>query len=188
MKRIALIGSRETPVEYYPLMHAMGKYFSGLGIMAYSGGAPGPDEEFLRYYNKAYTRVIIPYNGFNNHFTSQEGVFLWDNLSNQAKIKSIIKARSVTSYYSNCKPIVQKLFSRNSMQILGLECMDPVDAVFFYAPESKFGKVSGGTRVAVEIARNANIPTYNLLNKNVYDRFAQKLLGAPSLDHLFGNS
>ncbi|QFR56130.1 hypothetical protein CPT_Muldoon_179 [Serratia phage Muldoon] len=188
MKRIALIGSRETPKEIYPLIHAMGKWFSGKGIISYSGGAPGPDEEFLRFYNKAYTRVIIPYNGFNNHDTSQEGVFLWDDLSNQAKIKSIIKARSVTSYYSGCKPIVQKLFSRNAMQILGLECTDPVDAVFFYAPESKFGKVSGGTRVAVEIARNHGIPTYNLLNQNVYDRFAQKLLGAPSLDHLFSDS
>lgn len=182
MERIALIGSRETPKELYPLMHAMGKYFSGLGIHTYSGGAPGPDEEFLRFYNKDQTTVIVAYNGFNNHYDTQKGVVVWDDLSNQAKIKSIIKARSVTDYFEKVSPTVQKLFSRNAMQILGLECTDPVDAVFFYAPESKFGKVSGGTRVAVEIARNAGIPTYNLLNKNVYDRFAQKLLNAPSLN------
>lgn len=185
MKRIALIGSRETPKSLYPLMNAMGEYFCSKGIHSYSGGAPGPDEEFLRNYDKSKTTVIIAYNGFNNHDDSQEGVIVWDNLSNQAKIKSIIKARSVTDYFEKVSPTIQKLFSRNAMQILGLECMDPVDGVFFYAPESRYGKISGGTRVAVEIARNAGIPTYNLFKQDVHDKFAQKLLGKPSLELFF---
>ena len=40
----------------------------------------------------------------------------------------------------------------------------------FYAKETKTGEVSGGTRTAVELARQYNIPCVNMLHDNWFDR------------------
>ncbi len=105
--------------------------------------------------------------GFCGHFPDT-GVVVWSELSNEAKIKSIIKAREVTSYWDECSKIVQTLFARNSMQVLGLECTEPVDKVLYWAPEKRCGSVSGGTRVAVDIARRHGIECVNLYDKKVF--------------------
>lgn len=165
MKRVALIGSRKAPQNIQALARVIGKGFSNKGIVGYSGGAPGMDDAWMADYNPELSRIIIPWEGFNEHETSL-GYYCWANQSNEAKIKSVVHAISVTGYFEQVKRGAQNLFSRNSMQILGLDCLEPVDAVYYWAPEVHM-KVSGGTRVAVDIARKFGIPCYNLLHDNI---------------------
>lgn len=165
--RLALIGSREAPRRVLSLMTIIGQRLSEEGHFSYSGGAPGSDEAWLAKYDRSNSCRIIPYSGFCGHVPGA-GVVVWSELSNEAKIKSIIKAREVTSYWDECSKIVQTLFARNSMQVLGLECTEPVDKVLYWAPEKRCGSVSGGTRVAVDIARRHGIECVNLYDKNVF--------------------
>lgn len=171
--RLALIGSREAPRRVLSLMTTIGQRLSEEGHFSYSGGAPGSDEAWLAKYDRKNSVRIIPYSGFCNHF-SGTGVVVWSELNNEAKIKSIIKAREVTSYWEECSKIVQTLFARNAMQVLGLECVDPVDKVLYWATEKRNGSVSGGTRVAVDIARRHDIKCINLYDKKVFNYLEEK--------------
>ena len=96
--RLALIGSREAPRRVLSLMTTIGQRLSEEGHFSYSGGAPGSDEAWLAKYDRSNSCRIIPYSGFCGHFPDT-GVVVWSKLSNEAKIKSIIKAREVTSYW-----------------------------------------------------------------------------------------
>ena len=170
----ALIGSREAPRHVLMLMREIGKGLSDEGHFSYSGGAPGSDENWLMKYDKTLCCNIIPYMGFNNCYGNNNAV--WNELSNDAKIRSFVHAKSVTSYWNELSLTVQTLFARNCMQVLGLECLQPVDEVLYWAREKCDGSVSGGTRVAVDIARKFGIKTTNLANKDTYNYYKDKYM------------
>lgn len=161
--RFALIGSRETPRRVLDLMSLMGLAFSEAGHFSYSGGAPGADEAWLSRYDRENSLRIIPYDGFNG-LVSGTGVATWPSMSNEARIKSYLKAKSVYPSMVEYKDIIKTLFSRNSMQVFGADMMHPVDHIYFYAI-AVGNKVKGGTGVAVAIARAHGIPCTNLYNK-----------------------
>lgn len=180
--RIALIGSRRAPRNILNLATAIGRAFSNEGHIALSGGAPGMDDAWMRDYDRSLSRIIIPWEGFNGHFTS-EGYYCWRKQPNEVKIKSIAHAMSVTSYFENVSPYVQMLFSRNALQVLDLDVMQPVDEIYYWAPEVH-QKVSGGTRVAVDIGRKFGIKTYNLYFDDVRKKLEDKYSAATDLDWL----
>lgn len=176
--RLALIGSRETPRRVLDVMSLTGQALSESGHFSYSGGAPGADESWLSRYDRERSLRIIPYEGFNGLKTGV-GVKVWKDFPNEVRIRSVIKAREVTSYWDECRDIVKTLFARNALQVLGEDCQSPVDMVLFYAP-IKLSSVTGGTRVAVDIAKRHGIPCYNLYEKEIYHRFKEKY--APTFD------
>lgn len=177
MKRVALIGSRETPQHILKLMSKAGYGLSSSGCFGISGGAPGADTAWLSSYgpNK---RIIIPYNGFNNHSNKMQGVVLWEDLPNEGKIKSVIHAREFVPDYDDRSKTVQILLARDANQVLGDYCDSPVDAVFYWAPEHN-RRIKGGTRVAVYIARKYDIPCFNLAFKDVLENFKIKYEPSP---------
>lgn len=149
---VTLIGSRNLPKFYYPICNRIGKILSDRGCIARSGGALGADTEFLRYYNSNLTEVYLPWRLYNN----QSGIVI--NTEYGAKyIKDLCD-------YNKLSNGVKKLFLRNVNQILGKDFNTPSDLVIYYGNENK-GKVSGGTGIAVELARKFNIPTINIKNK-----------------------
>lgn len=170
--RVALIGSRKAPRKVLDLMTTIGEDFSNKGHLAYSGGAPGSDEAWLAKYDRSKSLRIIPYNGFCGHFVGP-GVVSWENLYFDIQKTSSRIAQSVTPYWENCSDIVRKLFSRNACQVLGLNCRNPVDLVLYWAPE-KDGKVKGGTRVAVDIARKYKIKCVNLADTELFNKLEKK--------------
>ena len=176
--RLALIGSRETPRRVLDVMSLAGQSLSGAGHFSLSGGAPGADESWLSRYDRERSLRIIPYEGFNGLRTGV-GVKVWKDFPNEVRIRSVIKARAVTSYWDECSDIVRTLFARNALQVLGEDCQSPVDMVLFYAP-IRFSSVTGGTRVAVDIAKQHGIPVYNLYEKKVFTHFKEKY--APTFD------
>lgn len=170
--RVALIGSRKAPRKVLDLMISIGENFSNKGYLAYSGGAPGSDEAWLAKYDRTKSLRIIPYNGFCGH-TVGLGVVSFENLPADVQIVSYRIAQSVTPYWENCSDIVRKLFARNVCQVLGLTCQDPVDLVLYWAPVRN-GRVKGGTRVAVDIAKKYGIKCINLNNSEVFKKFEEK--------------
>ncbi|QPI13936.1 hypothetical protein MYO4S_00180 [Serratia phage 4S] len=180
--RAALIGSRKTPYRMLNMMTSIGNKLSDDGIIGISGGAPGADRAFM---TRCKGAIIIPYNGCFGLWHDSERIFSLDKMPTQIIIKAYLQAKSVAPWITEQKDIVQRLYSRNALQVLNLSCMSPVDFVLYWAPEVN-GKVKGGTAIAVNIARKHRIPTFNLANKEVYSYF-QKYLGEPSsLEDLFG--
>jgi hypothetical protein len=60
----------------------------------------------------------------------------------------------------------KKLHSRNVLQVLGDKLDTPSKFVLYYAKE-KDGEVAGGTRTAVMLARELDIPTLNWYSKDM---------------------
>lgn len=180
--RIALIGSRKAPRNILNLAVVMGRAFSNEGHIGLSGGAPGMDDAWMKDYDRSLSKIILPWQGFNDHYES-EGYVVWRNQPNDVKIRSLVHAYSVTSYWDNVKRGAQNLFARNALQVLDLDCMQPVDEIYYWAPEVK-QRISGGTRVAVDIGRKFGIPAYNLYFNDVRKRLEDKYSPPTDLDWL----
>ena len=84
------------------------------------------------------------------------------------------------------KPYTRSLIIRNMYQIFGddPENLKPVKFVVFYCEGDPLmqGKLSGGTRYAVRVAHNYNIPHYNLRTCQI--NFAEYLKEYPNLASL----
>ena len=75
---------------------------------------------------------------------------------------------------------VYRLFCRNVYQIY-LGSKEKVDFVVYAAPENDKGKVKGGTRVAVDLARHLDIPTFNITKRE--DLITLRTLTGYNADH-----
>ncbi|ASZ76425.1 hypothetical protein [Proteus phage PM2] len=182
---VALIGSREIPTKLYNILIKGGKYISDQGVLGLSGGAPGSDYNFMKEYSHDLRCIIIPNQGFNNHYRSKD-VHVFTDFNKELQDKSANIIRRFYPKLDSCSKTVKHLQCRNCMQILSPTLEDPVDSVIFWAPEDKFGNVSGGTRTAVYLARSLGIKTYNLNNFMIMEEF-KEMIGYtdPSLDWLF---
>lgn len=179
--RVALIGSRETPYKILNIMKVIGAKFSSYGLIGLSGGAPGADTAFM---SECKGAIIIPHDGCFNLWHDEKRIFSLEYFPSQVVVKAYLQAKAVAPWIVEQKDIVQRLYTRNALQILNLSCTNPVDFVLFWAPEPK-GKVKGGTAIAVNIARRHGIPTFNLANSEVYEYFKRYTNSVTSLSDLF---
>lgn len=78
----------------------------------------------------------------------------------------------------NLKEAHFNLHGRNLFIISGKTLETPVDCVYYAAPESGTGKVSGGTAMGVSYARQETIPCFNaaLLQTPDFIAFTKKLI------------
>lgn len=153
-KRIAVIGSRETPTA---ALEKFVEAINDLDVIVTSGNAAGADQ-FSKYWKKNIQ--YLPWKGYN--------VELGFGL------KSIV-AGDVTIYDDEIKRLfpwligksqgLWRLVRRNMCMIAGIDGKHPVDAVFYWADETN-GVVKGGTRYAVDFAKSLGIPTFNLKTTN----------------------
>lgn len=179
---VALIGSREPYDNIKPLSRQIGKYFSENGSSGYSGGAVGMDSLFMEKFDIDRSFVIVP----ERKPSTPEHHIVWDEMDNQTKIKSYLQAKRVCPDI-DIRPLYhQKLFARNSCQVLGIDCMSPVDRVVFWAKETGSGLVSGGTRIAVRIARDHGIPCDNLYKEETRRRY-ENMIGYSSKPATLGD-
>jgi len=146
--KYAGIGSRETPKNIQELMIKIARHLEEIGFLLRSGGAVGADIAFE--------------NGVNDNDNKE--IFLGNN-ENIPKIAFDIAEKFHPIYYS-LKPYVMKLMARNSQIILGENCNDPVNYVICWTLN---GKEIGGTSQGLRIAREYNIPIYNLFFKSIRD-------------------
>jgi len=122
-----------------------------------SGGAEGSDDAFES--GAEYKQIFLPWDGFNGKKA--------DNRQYFAPQENLDLVKKYHPNFSRLSQAGRKLMSRNSNQVLGPDLNDPVDFILCW---TKDGKASGGTGQALRMAKDYNIPIFNL--KNGYDDFA----------------
>ena len=152
--RYAGIGARASPSHIKEFMTKIGSYFGTKGLILRSGGAYGADIAFeigcdIRKGTKEIYTVEsdIPKEAFN---IAKKFHPVWDELNEYTK----------------------RLHGINAMIILGPELSTPVKLVVCYTCDGLF---SGGTGIAMHIAKAYNIPIFNLRFENVRNQFEEKL-------------
>lgn len=148
------IGSREAPEEVLLKMEKIAFYLAHTyDATLRSGGAIGADSAFERGCDKA--------DGKKEIFYAKE----WQNKikpSKEAWEEAERIASKIHPAWDRCSEFARKLHSRNCFQVLGADLQSPVDFVVCYAKEDRNGNPQGGTRTAIMLARENNIPVYNL--------------------------
>lgn len=170
------IGSRKTTQDNLNDAYTFAIAMASVGNVLRSGKAGGMDSAFQRgvqdycntsdvinTYEDAFplAEIYVPWQGFG-----AEGCHpLWDNVqgSNQEAVRI---AESMHPAWHRCSQGARKLHTRNVCQILGATLDKPSDFVVFAAPEYR-GQVQGGTATAVRLAREYNIPCFNLMTTNL---------------------
>jgi len=145
------IGSRKTPEFTLNEMTYIAEALAPRWTLR-SGAAIGAD---IAFELGAATKEIF----YTNHCTND----------------AIAHAAKYHPSWGSCKLYVRMLHGRNSMIMLGQDLDSPVDCVICYTPN---GRVEGGTGQAMRIAKDMDIPIYNL-----YNMTASEILNVLEDDH-----
>lgn len=168
------VGSRNIPhalqAEIGNLSYLLGKE----GFKLRSGAAPGADTAFEAGMNLAGapSRIYLPWAGFNNSYRFKE-----PHLTNPSILEAVRNPPPTTSFIDTASPEAfllarargilngqsarDALMSRNMHQVLGTNLQQP-SSFMLAAPSSS----ASGTRHAMELAADLNIPTFNLTASN----------------------
>lgn len=152
-----------------------------------SGRAKGMDEAFERGAARAekelgfpVREIWLPREGFRQlaHFDPRHGYVPTVDQFNYAG-KMLVKTGICKTFFDEAE-YIRQFFGRNVYQIIGeqgegLDAHTLSDFVIYYAPENSLGKVKGGTRIAVYLARHLKIPTYNLAIEEQRDAVLDRL-------------
>lgn len=141
------IGARDTPEDAMSAMTKIAAWLDSLGLVLRSGGAGGADTAFED--GTKESEIMLPWPRFNGHRSQ------YCNPSRDA----LEIASQVHWNWDNCKGSVQSLHGRNAQILLGNQLDKPVKFVICWTED---GKDKGGTGVALRIARQYNIPVFNL--------------------------
>lgn len=174
------IGSRQTPTNILLVMSLVAEKLCGEGWTLRSGRAPGADQAFETGANNIHERPY--YDSFN----LAEIYLPWESFEEDYKtyIKAIrtspqLEAMDIAAEYhpkwKSLKYGAKLLHARNVHQIYGFDVTKPEYSEFVVC-WTKDGKASGGTGQAIRIARDKNIPVYNLYNDDEYDELMDILL------------
>lgn len=149
------IGSRTVPESVLALMRKIAYGLAEYNYILRSGGAEGSDQAFetgcIR--NKGQKEIYIPWNGFEGHYDNQKGVFL---LNNEKALKI---AEEIHPAWNRLSQGAKKLHQRNVHQVLGKDLTSPSKFIVCYTID---GEKVGGTRTALILAEQYNIPIFNL--------------------------
>ncbi len=161
------IGSRTCPVE-------MQTFISQLALMLAeaftlrSGAANGADAAFeagcdLARGNK---EIFLPWEGYNGSTSP-----LFHHLP-----EAFTLAATAHSCWERTSESARLMHARNVHQALGADLKTPVEFILCWAPESG-GSLIGGTATAVGIARQRNIPVWNLWCREHFEIWRHALEG-----------
>jgi len=140
MKYFAGVGSRKViqhAPELEPILKAITQCLNDQGYTLRSGGAEGCDKWF-----EAGARDDM-----------KEIFYAGDATEESLKIASEIHPA-----WHRCSEWAQNLHGRNVFQVLGKDLQTPVDFLICW---TQYGKDQGGTRTAIMLAKQRNIPVLN---------------------------
>ena len=156
------IGSRETPSSILDEMTHIAKILNQKDYILRSGGAMGADTAFK---NGAgiKCKIYVPWNNYNNLEYKYP-------IPNEAFIIAV----KLHPVWVKLTDGAKKLMARNTMQILGENLDDKSYFVICWTKDGakEFKEVTsrtGGTGLAIKLARENNIPVYNLKNDSCRD-------------------
>lgn len=147
------IGSRKTPSDIMVKMQTIAYLLAEHKWILRSGGAKGADSAFEKGCdkNKGGKEIYLPWSEFNHN----------DSFRFPPSIEAFKVAKNFHPKWQYLNSKAKKLMARNSHQVLGEDMLTPVKMVICYTDD---GKISGGTGQAMRIAKDKNIPIYNMKN------------------------
>lgn len=145
------IGSRETPRAILDTFINIGRYLGRQDYILRSGGANGVDLAFEIGCDEAKGKkeIYIPWYRFNNS----------DSMLFNTPQEAFSIASAIHPNWNALSDNVKKLHARNCSQILGQDLKTPTDFVVCYTKEGKGG---GGSGQAIRLARECNIPIFDV--------------------------
>lgn len=151
MKYVTLVGSRETPLDLIPVIKEICSVLVEHKYTGRSGGADGADSMFEAAMNDAggIMEVYLPWRSFNKHVSN------YYNVSDAA----LRMASTTHPAWDKLSQGAQKLHARNCYQVLGYNLDTPSSLLICWTPG---GAKTGGTRTAIVLAEQNNIPVFNL--------------------------
>lgn len=159
------VGARKTPPAILAIMSEIGTYLAGEGFKLRSGAAAGADTAFELGHKKISNNaeIYLPWKGFRKNIPDcSSDIVLTPELEDKC-LDILVEAKVEVNirYY---KQGVRKLFARNVLQLLGTGLDLPSSMCICWAPGPDLytGKVNGGTRIAVDLARYYEVDVYNL--------------------------
>lgn len=130
------VGSRKTPQNKLKQMNFLAHLLDQLGFILRTGDADGADKAFRDY-------------------SSQKEIYC----AKDATFESMIIASKIHPNWEACSNYAKSLHGRNIFQVLGKEMDTPSDFLICWTPN---GREIGGTRTSMVLAKENNIPVYNL--------------------------
>lgn len=171
------VGSRETPKDILSLMEDIAFKLSQDKWILRSGGAEGADTAFetgaLNSFSEVVPEIYLPWKGFGRDRKILKGVYVpseWNNW-----IRAIEIASKIHPAWDKLTRGPRALHTRNVFQVIGKDLKTPSKFLICWAKPTKDGGVQGGTRTAVVLAQQSNIPVFNLWYPEVVERFNRYL-------------
>lgn len=160
------VGSRETPEFEMSVMTQIANKLRVVGCVLRSGGAAGADIAFEHGAGQL-KEIYVPWNGFRadksdpwyGHGDNGRTVLL--SLPNEVQEYCFNTAASVHPVWDRCSTAARRLHARNVLQVRGVSGLKS-DFVIYWSKYDKNENAVGGTRTAVELAKQYDIPTFNL--------------------------
>ncbi len=160
------IGSQQTPLDIQEAMVKIASFLASKGFMLRSGGANGADSAFEKGFRlaKAQDRmeIYLPWPRFNDNPSPLYGVC----------DEAIRIAAGIHPAWPRCGRGVRLLHGRNAYQILGKTLDKPSDIVICW---TKNAQMIGGTRTALILAKQYDIPIFNLADSRVLKHIMREL-------------
>lgn len=172
---VTLVGARDMVTGDAQKIWVVTGLLNRLGYTGRSGGAPGMDNNWAL--NMKECQVILPNNGFQGLYHNGSSILALEYAPISLHKKAIMLAREHHHNWEYLNEWARKAHTRNVMQVLGATLEDHSEFTVYAAPETKYGKVSGGTATAVAISRSYGIPTYNLRIESQYEALLAFLKG-----------
>ncbi len=153
------IGSRDASELAMKMGSSLGRRFARLGFILRSGAARGMDTAFESGCNLAHGRkeIYLPFSGFNQRIPS--GNPLQRVLAVGENPLAEEEARNIHPNWAACSRFARQAHTRSVCQVLGEDLKSPSTFVVAWTPT---GQDTGGSRTALVLARERDIPVYNL--------------------------
>ncbi len=144
-------------------MESLAQQLAGDGWTLRTGGADGADTAFETGHRAAVgarnLEVYLPWNGYNGRESFEDGTIVLD-----PPIRHLAEttAGRLHPAWGRCGRGARALHARNVAIVRGHGLDDDVDAVVCWTHD---GGATGGTGMGIRIARERDIPVFNLLSE-----------------------
>lgn len=162
------VGSRSTPDHILQKMRAIAKRLAELGLILRSGGARGADSAFEwgvhLFAKQPFSKQI---------FYAEDADLAYPTPRKESAHKM---ASDIHPAWHRCSEFARNLHARNCFQVLGINLDTPSQFLVCWTPD---GEEVGGTRTAIKLAQNSNIPVFNLGSPNGLKELTKWVKGQP---------